>query len=293
MEPRYQMPLYRPPSEAGSLLIQATYGCPHNDCAFCGMYKKVRFKARPLDEVLEDIDGAAELYGASVKTIFLPDGNTIILSMGKLLAILERIALRFPDLERVTCYGSARYVVKKSLDDFKTLRKAGLSRLHMGMESGDAKTLKRINKGTTPQEIIEAGRLVRDAGIELSEYYLVGLGGVDRSEDHARESARVINAIRPDFVRLRTLVPVPGTPLGDAIHEGRFVLPGSRDCVNELRILVENLECSTLLLSDHVSNYVDLNGRLPDQKEELLAGLDRCLEMSDEEFKEQPPWYML
>ncbi len=293
MEPRYQMPLYRPPSEAGSLLIQATYGCPHNLCTFCGMYKKVKFKARPLEEVLEDIDGAAQLYGSTVRTIFLPDGNTIILSMRKLLAILERIQLRFPDLERVTCYGSARYVVKKSLEDLKTLREAGLERLHMGMESGDAITLKRIRKGTTPEEIIEAGRLVRDAGIELSEYYLVGLGGTERSDDHARESARVLNAIRPDFVRLRTLVPVPGTPLGDAIHEGRFVLPGSSECMRELRLLVENLDCATLLLSDHVSNYVDLNGRLPDQKEELLASLDRCLEMSEDEFKTQPPWYML
>lgn len=293
MEPRYRMPLYRPPSEAGSLLIQATYGCPHNACAFCGMYKKVKFKPRPMEEILEDIDGAAELYGESVKTVFLPDGNTIVLSVNKLLTILERIRLRFPDLERVTCYGAARYVIKKSVADLVKLREAGLTRLHMGMETGDGPTLERIKKGTTPDEIIEAGRRVRAAGMELSEYYLVGLGGVERSEQHARESARVLNAIEPDFVRLRTLVPVPDSPLGAEIRSGKFTLPGPLECLRELRILVGDLTGRMLLLSDHVSNYVDLNGRLPDDRQTMIDGLDRCLKMDEKEFRDQLPWWAL
>jgi radical SAM superfamily enzyme YgiQ (UPF0313 family) len=287
------MPLYRPPSEAASLLIQATYGCPHNACTFCGMYKRSKFRTRPMAEIIEDIDAAAELYGEAVKTVFLPDGNTIILSTNKLLTILERIAERFPDLERVTCYGSARYVIKKSAEDLETLRAAGLKRIHMGMESGDGPTLERIKKGTTPEEIIAAGRRVKEAGIEISEYYLVGLGGTDRAEAHARESARVLNAIEPDFVRLRTLVIVPGTPLGEEARQGTFTLPGTLDCIAELRVLVKHLDCRTLLLSDHISNHVDLNGRFPEDKETLLAGLDEFLEMSEEDFGGRPPWWAL
>ncbi len=293
MEPRYRNPLFRPPSEASSLLIQATFGCPHNACTFCGMYKKSKFKARPIDDVLEDIDGAAELYGDRVKTIFLPDGNTIVLSTKKLLAILDRIALRFPKLRRVTTYGGAKFVLKKSPGDLKKLRAAGLKRIHMGMESGDPVTLERMKKETSPEDIIEAGKRVRDAGIELSEYYLVGLGGVNRLKSHARGSARVLSAIEPDFVRLRTLVAVPGTPLGDDILAGRFKLPGPLDCFRELRILVENLDCRTKILSDHISNWADLNGRLPRDRQDLLAALDECLEMDEEDFKDQTPWYML
>ncbi len=317
MFPRYQQPVYRPPSEAGSLLIQATYGCPHNKCAFCGMYKDTQFRARPMAEVLEDIDGAAKLYGGypgigsgigngpggksgagtgiggRVRTIFLPDGNTIALSTGKLLTILERIAERFPGLERVTTYGGAKFVIRKSLEELKRLRQAGLSRLHMGMESGDPVTLELINKGTTPEQIIEAGQLVRQAGIELSEYYLVGLGGIERWEAHARESARVLSAIQPDFVRLRTLVPIPTTPLGKMMASGEFVLPGPRQSLEEVRLMVAGLEGQMLLLSDHVSNYLNLNGRLPDDKEPMLAMLDRALELDDAQFCEQIPWWSL
>jgi radical SAM superfamily enzyme YgiQ (UPF0313 family) len=257
------------------------------------MYKKVRFQTRPMEEILEDIDAAADLYGNAVKTVFLPDGNTIILSTRKLLTILERIAERFPDLERVTSYGSARFVIRKDLEDLKKLRAAGLKRIHMGMESGDGPTLERIRKGTTPDEIIAAGRRVRNAGIEISEYYLVGLGGLERSESHARESARVLNAVAADFVRLRTLVLVPGTPLWEETRSGDFAPPGILDCLRELRLLVENLECKTLLLSDHISNYVDLNGRFPEDREALLSGLDECLAMDEDDFGRRPPWWAL
>ena len=314
MFPRYQQPVYRPPSEAGSLLIQATYGCPHNQCAFCGMYKDTQFKARPMEEVLEDIDGAAKLYsgiggatrgggggvsgtggrgGPRVRSIFLPDGNTIALSTKKLLTILERIRQRFPDLERVTTYGGAKFVLKKSLEELKRLRQAGLVRLHMGMESGDPVTLERIRKGTTPQQIIEAGQRVKEAGIELSEYYLVGLGGTDRWEPHAAWSARVLSAIQPDFVRLRTLIIVPTTPLGQMAAAGEFTLPGPRQALEEVRTMVAGLEGNMLLLSDHVSNYVNLNGRLPDDKERLLDMLGGALKLDDSQFGQQIPWWSL
>jgi len=272
------------------------------------MYKDTQFAARPMEEVLEDIDGAAQLYDGTVgggagaggrggpgqvRTIFLPDGNTIALSTAKLLTILERVRQRFPNLERVTTYGGAKFVLKKSLEDLKRLRQAGLARLHMGMESGDPVTLERIRKGTTPEQIIEAGQRVRQAGIELSEYYLVGLGGTDRWEPHAVESARVLSAIEPDFVRLRTLIIVPTTPLGQMAAAGEFTLPGPRQALQEVRTMVAGLEGSMLLLSDHVSNYVNLNGQLPDDKERMLEMLDRALEMDESDFGQQIPWWSL
>ena len=261
-----------------------------------------------MEEVLEDIDGAARLYGGvagggdgaggrggtgQVRTIFLPDGNTIALSTGKLLTILERIRRRFPDLERVTTYGGAKFVIKKSLEELIQLRQAGLARLHMGMESGDPVTLERIDKGTTPDQIIEAGRRVKEAGIELSEYYLVGLGGTDRWEPHARESARVLSAIEPDFVRLRTLVLIPTTSLGQMAAAGEFTLPGPRQALEEVRTMVAGLQGSMLLLSDHVSNYVNLNGQMPDDKGRLLEMLDKALEMDEADFGQQIPWWSL
>ncbi|MEW6745684.1 MAG: radical SAM protein [Planctomycetota bacterium] len=293
VRPFYRMPLYRPPSEAASLLIQATYGCPHNACTFCGMYKESRFRARPLADVLADIDAAGGLFGDRVRTIFLPDGNTIALATRKLLLILERIAHRFPHVQRVTCYGAAKYVIRKSLQELQELCAAGLKRLHMGMESGDRETLEHVKKGTTPEEIIEAGCRVREAGMEISEYYLVGLGGRERLEPHARASAQVLNAIAPHYVRLRTLIPVPGTPLFTEIAEGRFELPGPRECLRELRFLVADLACETRLLSDHISNFVKLNGCLPRAKEKLVQQLDACLEMDEASFGERPPWWSL
>jgi radical SAM superfamily enzyme YgiQ (UPF0313 family) len=279
------MPLYRPPSEANSLLIQVTLGCPHNDCTFCPMYKGVPFRTRPEEEILAEIDGAAEAYGEHVKTVFLPDGNTIVLKTEKLVPILERISTRFPALERITCYGSAKFAIRKSLEEWKRLKGAGLSRLHMGIESGDAETLKKIEKGATPEEMIEAGRRVREAGIEVSEYVLVGIAGPERSQAHARASAEVLNAIEPHFVRLRTYVPVHGTPMWDDYEAGRFALPSAHECLREIRTLVEALTGPALLLSDHLSNYADITGRLPDDKEGMLAKIDECLARDEDDFR--------
>jgi radical SAM superfamily enzyme YgiQ (UPF0313 family) len=279
------MPLYRPPSEAESLLIQVTLGCPHNQCTFCPMYKGVPFRTRPLEDILSEIDGAAEVYGDRVRTVFLPDGNTIVLKTEKLLPILERLSKRFPSLERITCYGSARFVLRKSADELARLQAAGLKRIHMGIESGDAETLKRIRKGATPEEMIEAGRRARVAGLEVSEYILVGIAGRERSRIHALRSAEVLNAIEPHFVRLRTYVPVPGTPLFEAYEEGRFELMGPHDCLRELEVLVSRLEGPTRLLSDHLSNYADIRGNIPGDREVLLDRIARALELDEDDFR--------
>lgn len=283
--PAYSMPLYRPPSEADSLLVQVTLGCPHNKCTFCPMYKNVSFRTRPPEQILAEIDGAAEVYGDLVRTVFLPDGNTICLKTEKLLPILERITEKFPKLQRITCYGSAKFVIRKSLEDLKRLRAAGLKRIHMGIESGDGETLIKIEKGANPEEMIEAGRRAREAGLEVSEYILVGIAGPERSEIHARASAEVINGIRPHFVRLRTYVPVWGTPLWEDYDQGRFILPGPHDCLREIRILVENLEGPLELLSDHISNYADISGPIPDDRDRMLDRIDQCLARDEEDFR--------
>ena len=277
---RYEGTIYRPPSEAGSLLIQATIGCPHNRCRFCGMYKATRFRVRLLQDVLDDLDTAREVWGPEVRTLFLPDGNTIVMKTASLAQILARARECFPALERITVYGSARFIKLKDESELEVLREAGLTRIHMGLESGDEATLARMGKGATAEESVAAGRKARAAGLELSVYYLLGLGGRDRLEEHALASAEAINAMAPDFVRIRTLCPSPGTPLYEDVLANRFETPTPDEAMRELGLLVAGLSGPTMLLSDHISNYVNLTGRLPEDKPELLAEIEAAGNLS-------------
>ena len=285
---RYEGVIYRPPSEASSLLIQATIGCPHNKCTFCQMYKGTRFRLRPVQEIKEDLAMAREYYGDRIYSIFFPDGNTIIMKTEQLEEIFLYARELFPHLQRITVYGSARFVNKKSLQDLQRLKEAGLRRVHTGMESGDDVTLARINKGVTSAEIIEAGLKLKEAGLEVSEYYLVGIGGLDRTREHALESARVVSAISPDYIRLRTFVPVPNTPLYEDYRQGKFKLLSPHQALQEVRLLVENLQCNnSMVLSDHVSNYWDVHGLIPQDREEMLADLDQAFAIDESRFR--PP----
>ena len=282
----YEGPIYRPPSEADSLLIQATAGCPHNRCSFCMIYKQgPPYRVRPVAEICADIDEARDLYGDRVRTLFFPAGNTIAMPTTDLAAICRYARKRFTALERITVYGSSAYIVKKGPEALKVLRSAGLSRIHVGLESGDDEVLRRIKKGTTAAEQVEAGRMVRAAGIELSEYVILGIGGRERSADHARHTARVLNAIAPDFVRLRTLVPKVNTLLLHQIQKGRFELLSPHQVLAEARRLLESLDCETRLASDHYSNYIDLSGRLPEAKGRLLAEIEAALAWPAERFR--------
>jgi radical SAM superfamily enzyme YgiQ (UPF0313 family) len=285
---RYEGTVYRPPSEAHSLLIQATIGCPHNKCTFCTMYKDTRFRLRPVHEIKEDLDMARDYYGEGIHSLFFPDGNTIIMKTDQLEEIFLYARQLFPKLQRITVYGSARFVNKKSLEDLQRLKAAGLTRVHTGMESGDDVTLEKIKKGVTSAEIIEAGLKLKQAGIQTSEYYLVGIGGLERTREHALESARVLSAISPDFIRLRTFVPVPNTPLYEDYRQGRFQLLSPHQALQEVRLLVENLECdNSILLSDHVSNYWDVQGIIPRDRQEMLAQIDYALQIDESRFR--PP----
>jgi radical SAM superfamily enzyme YgiQ (UPF0313 family) len=180
-------------------------------------------------------------------------------------------------MRRITVYGSSQYIVNKGLENLKFLKESGLSRIHVGFESGDDFILKKVKKGTTVSEQIEAGKMVRQAGIEISEYVILGLGGIERSEIHAKATADALNGIEPDFIRLRTLVPKINTLLLHEIKKGRFQLLTPYEVLRETRLLIEGIKCNTLLTSDHYTNYLNLEGRLPYDKEKLLVKIDQAL----------------
>jgi radical SAM superfamily enzyme YgiQ (UPF0313 family) len=283
---RYEGPIYRPPSEADSLLIQATIGCPHNRCTFCMVYKNgPRYRARPLDDIREDILEAKRVYGPKVRTMFLPAGNTIAMKTEDLVEVCSFARSTFSSLERITVYGSSQFIHKKRPRQLEQLARAGLGRIHVGLESGDDVTLKRIRKGTHAQQQIEAGRWVVAANMELSAYVILGIGGQERTCQHAEETARVINEIAPDFVRLRTFVPKTNTPLLEEVMAGRFQMLTPHGLLRETRTLIEQLAVATNLTSDHYTNYINLQGRLPDDKPRLLDEIKSALKQDESRFR--------
>ena len=283
---RYEGMVFRPPSEAGSLIIQATVGCPHNRCTFCSMYKGSRFKIRSVEDIKEDLEMARDHYGPGVKSVFFADGNTIIMKTRDLAEIFSYTRQVFPGLERITLYGSARFLLLKSLKEFITLKEAGLKRIHSGLESGDDEVLAFLKKGVTAAQAIEAGRRVMGAGIELSEYYIVGAGGKDLTRQHAVNSGKTLTAINPDFIRLRTMMPARRAPLYEMFKEGSFVLLRPHQALRETRLLLENLEgVDSWFLSDHVSNYWPVNGKLPGDREKMLKDLDYALSLDESHFR--------
>lgn len=289
---RYEGTVYRPPSEAESLLIQATIGCPHNKCTFCGMYRTTKFRIRPVSDIKEDLQTARNYHGEKVQSIFFPDGNTILMKTDQLEEILCYAQEMFPYLKRMTVYGSAKYLKLKSLKELRRLKAAGLTRIHSGMESGDDEVLLRIRKGFTAAEMIEEGLKVKGAGIELSEYILIGIGGRERTYEHAIESARVLNAFTPDFVRLRTYVPWKGTPLYEDHLQGHFHLLTPHEALEETHLLVANLAGPFQLLSDHVSNFAWVNGNIPKDKPEILETLNQLLSLPENKFSQVDSRYL-
>ncbi len=283
---KYEGPIYRPPSEADSVLIQATVGCPHNKCTFCMVYKNgIRFKIRKVSEIKEDILEARDIYGKRVRKIFFPAGNTIAMKTDDLCEICSFAKSTFPELERITVYGSSQYIHRKGIEELKRLNKAGLTRIHVGLESGDDEILKRIKKGTDSSQQIEAGKWAMEAGIELSLYVLLGIGGKERTRSHAIETAKALNEISPDFIRLRTFVPKINTPLLSDVESGRFRMLGPHEVLKEIRLLIERLDAKSYLTSDHYTNYINLEGPLPEKKERFLAQIDSALKRDEKSFR--------
>ncbi len=273
----YDFPPFRPPSEANSLLLRVTRGCPWNRCTFCSMYKTVKFEIRDLEEVQSDIEVAKELYGDRIRTVFIGDSNSLTVKAEILVEVLRSLYSSFPHIERVTSYARAKTLAKKPIEDLERISQAGLTRLHVGLETGDRDLLKEIQKGATPEEMVEAGKKAKRAGFEYSLYVLLGIGGEENWERHAKGTAEVLNQIDPHFIRVRTFIPQPGSCLCDAMTAGRFQLPSPETILKETKLLLEGLQVTSEFLSDHVSNLLPLHGKLPEEKERMVQMIDDAL----------------
>ncbi len=280
---RYQGTLYRPPSEAASLIFQVTLGCSYNECAFCGMYRDKRFRVRPLAEVREEITWAASQPGAeTVRKVFLADGDALIAKTGFLLDILEELRASFPNLRRVSCYASPQSMQVRSVDDMRLLREAGLSLYYLGIESGHDTVLERLVKGVDAAEMVRVAGKAHEAGVVLSTMILLGAGGRALSLEHARESARVCNAIQPRFVSTLVMTPVESTPLWEQDQRGEVEHLNPIELARELRELLLHLELEgSVFRSNHASNTLTVAGTLPKDRDRLVAALDGVLANPD------------
>ena len=271
---RYYGAVYRPPSEAYSLIVQVTYGCSHNTCAFCSMYKEKRFALRPLDEVLEDFHIARQTY-RHVDKVFLADGDALVRKASELYTILDTIRELFPECQRVTSYASPASIRIRTGEELQTLRAKGLTMVYMGLESGCDEVLKLMHKGHMSDEIVAMGQKVRRNGIALSVTAITGLGGPELLERHAIETAKAFNAMNPEYIGMLTLMVEPGTPLYDWVRDGEFQLLTQPQVLRETRLLVENLDSpGSVFRMNHASNYLVLKGTLNQDKEAMLRTID-------------------
>ena len=284
---RYIGDIYRPPGEWKSYLLQCTVGCSHNACTFCGMYKDKRYYVRPLADILEDIDmarahftdlSAFPLGVPSVTRVFLCDGDAIAMDTGDLLTILHKLKEAFPRLERVTTYAGPRSTLRKTPEELKALCEAGLTRAYLGMETGWDALLKKVHKGVSADEMLEAGVRLRESGMEVWDIVLLGLAGPEGSETHIAESVKMINAMRPRHLSAMTYTPVEGTPMYEDVRAGRFTCVTPRQALLETRRLIEGLTVEPLhITANHPSNYLPIKGGLPEDRERLLALIDSAL----------------
>jgi len=275
---RYEGNIFRPPSEANSLILQATIGCSYNRCAFCAMYRDTRFRMRSIEELEEDIRLARAHLGEGVQRIFLADGDALIIKTDRLKQILFRLLQAFPHLKRVGAYATPQALLRKSVEELKELKEMKLSILYLGVESGSAQVLERLKKGVDPDQMVEAGRRAVEAGLKLSTMIILGAGGVELKEEHARESARVLNRIDPRFISTLSMMVVEGMPLHDEMTAGRYIPPDPRQTLEELRTLIAGLDVSgAVFRSNHISNFLPLAGSLMKDKEHLLKTLDTAL----------------
>jgi radical SAM superfamily enzyme YgiQ (UPF0313 family) len=275
---RYEGTLYRPPSEAHSLILQATIGCSFNECAFCGMYRDKRFRVRKLEDVLAEVRWAGEHLGPKVRKVFLADGDALVAKPAFLESILTELRAAFPALRRVSCYASPQSLQVRSVAEMVRLRAAGLSLYYLGIESGHDAVLARLVKGVDAAEMVRVANKATEAGVALSTMILLGAGGRADSLEHARASARAVNAIQPRFVSTLVMTPVDGTPLGELDARGEFEHLGPLELAVELREFLRGLELkASIFRSNHASNTLAMAGTLPKDKPALLAALDRVL----------------
>lgn len=277
---RYEGVVYRPPSEANSLIIQLTIGCARNTCTFCSMYMNKKFRVRSLEEVQEDLQMARTYYrDTKVKRIFLADGDALIVPTKRLLKILEMIRTLFPEVERISTYGAPRDILVKLQKELEELKAAGLDLIYMGIESGADEILSDIQKGVNAAEMIQAGQSVKAAGIRLSVTLISGLGGKENTVLHATKSAEVVSAICPDYVGVLTLMVEPETPMAQKISAKQMIQLSPQEILDELAIFIKNLDSKgTIFRSNHASNYVSFGGTLNQDREKILMQIQQARE---------------
>ena len=287
---RYEGSIYRPPSEAYSLLIQVTIGCSHNTCTFCTMFKDKKFRVRPIEEVFEDLEMARRAYPV-VEKIFLCDGDALCLSNEKLMRILTRIAELFPECKRVSVYGTARDINRKSDEELKELLDAGMEMIYMGAESGSQAVLDKIQKDVTVREQIDAVKKAERVGIKTSVTFISGLAGLEGWEDHAIATGKMITEMNASYASLLTLMLDPAAPIMKDIESGEMTLLTPEQVVGETYLLLENAmpKKSCVFRSNHASNYISLRGNLPEDRQRMLAQLKVAMEntglLKDERFR--------
>jgi radical SAM superfamily enzyme YgiQ (UPF0313 family) len=274
---RYEGAIYRPPSEAGSLILQATVGCSHNKCTYCAMYRGKSFRVRDVDEVMADID-EARAAGPRFDKVFVADGDSLVMPTAHWEPILEHLRATAGPLRRVSCYASSRNVLEKSPAELRRLRELGLELLYLGPESGDPLTLKRIVKGDTREQHVEAAHRAHEAGMRISAIFLLGAGGVARSAEHAAASASLITEMDPEFVSALVVTVIPGTPLARAEHKGHWELPDLNGLLTEIKTIAsEARPTDALFRTNHASNYLPLAGRLPKDAPRIAAVLEAAM----------------
>jgi radical SAM superfamily enzyme len=281
----YEQGVIRPPSEAFSLLVRVTRNCPWNRCLICPAYKGATFSKRDVQEVKNDIDSMAEAHGSHsemIRSAFLQDADSLIISTAELIQIISHLKHRFPNVTRITSYARAKTLKRKSMNAYNELREAGLTRIHTGMESGSLNVLKMIRKGAKPEDIVIGGLRVKETGISLSEYVMPGVGGKALSTEHALETARLLNIIKPDYIRVRTFAMHPHSPMQKMVEEGSFIPMTDGEVVKEIRLLVAALERMPAYFTcgDFSLNLLmHINGSLDRQKDQMLEDMDRFLSL--------------
>ena len=278
----YDYPLYRPPSEAYSLIIQATLGCSQNKCTFCSMYKSKKFTIKPLEQIKKEID-FFRIYVKKAERIFLADGDALIMPMKILKEIFIYINEKFPEAERISLYGSPKSILLKTPEELLELKNLGLGLIYLGVESGSDKILSSIKKGVSREEIIAAGKKVKKVGIPLSVTAIAGLGGKENSIDHAVKTASLISEINPDYFGVLTLMLEEGTELLEEYKKGNFIPLSSSEILEETKLMIKNINVKEkcIFRSNHASNYVSLKGTLPYEKENILKTIDSALENNE------------
>jgi len=278
---RYEGMIFRPPSEAESLILQVTVGCSYNRCTFCGAYQQKSFRIKSFEEVKADVDEASS-YSPGIRRIFLADGDALIIPQKQLLGTLEYLKTRFRALERVGIYANAKDILRKDVEELRRLKNLGLGIIYLGVESGDREVLKRIKKNATVDQLVGASRTVKESGVLLSVTVILGIAGVERSQIHAEETGKVLSEMDPDYAGALSLMVVPGTTIEKEIEAGSLELPTPFGLIQELERMIENCQFTRCFFaSNHASNYLPLRVRMPEEKEEVLRRIREVLRRRD------------